>query len=90
MLQAAKEGSDRAAQGQQALDKREAQVTQRESDMQDLKHSLHTQHLDLQHKHQQLQVFSLLSTVPPWLHEGLPFSIPHMADHKAVLTFAVL
>ena len=60
ILQAAKEASERAAQEQQALNAREAQVTQRETDLQELKHSLHTQHLDLQHKHQQLQVVCLL------------------------------
>lgn len=61
-LQAAQEGSERAAQGQHALDVREAQMAQHESDMKDLKHALQKQHSDLQHKQQQLQVhFNIIS-----------------------------
>ena len=52
----AQDASERAAQGQRALDVRQAQVAERENDMKDLKHALQTQHSDLQHRHQQLQV----------------------------------
>lgn len=60
-LQVAQEVSERAAQGQHALDVRQAQIGQRDSDLKDLQHALQTQHFDLQHKHQQLQVTFLLS-----------------------------
>jgi len=62
----AQDGSERAAQGQRALDVREAQVAERENDMKDLKHALQTQHSDLQHRHQQLQVrcYILLLLLP--------------------------
>ena len=59
-LQAAQEGSERAAAGQQALDSREAWVSQREGDLKDLNHALQVQHADWQRKQQQLQVTSAL------------------------------
>lgn len=48
------------------MDVREAQVAKRETDMKELKHALQTQHSDLQHRHQQLQVRcdSLLLLLP--------------------------
>lgn len=55
-MQAAEEASERAALGQQALDTREARVSQRESDLKDLNHALQAQHADLQRQQQQLQV----------------------------------
>ena len=55
-MQAAQEGSERAALGQQALDTREARVSQHESDLKDLNHALQAQHAELQRQQQQLQV----------------------------------
>ncbi len=65
-LQVAQDVAERAAQGQRALDVREAQLAQRENDMKELKHALQTQHSDLQHRHHQLQVrcYILLLLLP--------------------------
>ncbi len=70
----AQEGSERAAQGQLALDVRQAQVVERENDMKELKHALQSQHSDLQHRHQQLQVrcYILLLLLPSSTIKGTP------------------
>ena len=78
-LQVAQEGSERAAQGQCALDVRQAQVVERENDMKELKHALQTQHSDLQHRHQQLQVRCriLLLLLPLSTVKGTPLLLQH-------------